>query len=41
MSLTEQVKEQLKAMIDRGEMLPAKYKSQLFVNVPEVEQTTC
>jgi len=37
MSLTDLEKEQLKAMIDRGEKLPAKYKSQLFENVPEVE----
>lgn len=37
MSLTDHEKEQLKAMIDRGEKLPAKYKSQLFENVPEVE----
>ena len=37
MSLSDIEKEQLKAMIDRGEKLPAKYKSQLFENVPEVE----
>lgn len=37
MNLTDHEKEQLKAMIDRGEKLPAKYKSQLFENVPEVE----
>lgn len=37
MHLTDIEKEQLKAMIDRGEKLPAKYKSQLFENVPEVE----
>lgn len=37
MSLTDHEKEQLKAMIDRGEKLPAKYKSQLFEGVPEVE----
>ncbi|WP_336605591.1 DNA methyltransferase [Fundidesulfovibrio soli] len=37
MSLTDHEKEQLKAMIDRGEKLPAKFKSQLFENVPEVE----
>jgi len=37
MSLTDLEKEQLKAMIDRGEKLPAKYKSQLFEDVPEVE----
>lgn len=37
MSLTDIEKEQLKAMIDRGEKIPAKYKSQLFENSPEVE----
>jgi len=37
MSLTDIEKEQLKAIIDRGEKLPAKYKSQLFENAPEVE----
>ncbi|WP_243357974.1 site-specific DNA-methyltransferase [Fundidesulfovibrio terrae] len=37
MNFTDHEKEQLKAMIDRGEKLPAKYKSQLFENVPEVE----
>lgn len=37
MSLTDIEKEQLKAMIDRGEKFPAKYKSQLFENAPEVE----
>lgn len=37
MSLTDHEKEQLKAMIDRGEKLPTKYKSQLFEDVPEVE----
>lgn len=37
MNLTDREKEQLKAMIDRGEKLPPKFKSQLFENVPEVE----
>ncbi|GAB6037882.1 hypothetical protein JCM15519_24410 [Fundidesulfovibrio butyratiphilus] len=37
MSLTDHEKEQLKAMIDRGEKLPTKYKSQLLENVSEVE----
>lgn len=37
MQLTDQEKEKLKAMIDRGEKLPPKYKSLLFENVPEVE----
>lgn len=37
MSLTDIEKEQLKSMIDRGEKIPAKYKSQLFENAPEVE----
>ena len=37
MPLTDQEKEQLKAMIDRGEKLPPKFKSVLFENVPEVE----
>lgn len=37
MQLTDQEKEKLKAMIDRGEKLPQKYKSLLFENVPEVE----
>ena len=37
MGLIEQEKEQLKAMIDRGEKLHLKYKSQLFENVPEIE----
>ena len=37
MNLTDQEKEQIKAMIDRGEKLPAKYKSLLFADAPEVE----
>ena len=37
MSLSDHEKEQLKAMIDRGEKLPAKHKSQLSERVPEAE----
>lgn len=37
MNLTDHEKEQLKAMIDRGEKLPAKYKTHLFENVSDVE----
>ncbi len=37
MALTDQEKEQIKAMIDRGEKLPARYKSLLFADAPEVE----
>ncbi len=37
MNLTDREKEQIKAMIDRGEKLPAKYKSLLFADAPEVE----
>lgn len=37
MHLTDQEKEHLKNLIDRGEPLPPKYKSFLFENVPEVE----
>ena len=37
MSLTDKEKEQLKAMIDKDEKLPAKYKSKLFENNSEVE----
>lgn len=37
MNLTEQEKEKIKAMIDRGEPLPPKYKLLLFADAPEVE----
>ena len=37
MNLTDREKEQLKAMIDRGEKLPPKYRLMLFADAPEVE----
>ena len=37
MSLTDREKEQIKAMIDRGEKLPPKYRLMLFEDAPEVE----
>lgn len=37
MNLSDIEKEQLKAMIDRGEPLPQKYKLSLFAEAPEVE----
>ena len=37
MNLTDREKEIIKAHIDRGEALPAKYKLMLFEDAPEVE----
>jgi DNA modification methylase len=37
MNLTDREREQIKAMIDRGEPLPARYKLMLFEDAPEVE----
>jgi len=37
MHLTDREKEELKRLLDAGELLPAKYKLRLFADAPEVE----